>query len=159
MTFPRVCFRDYVSTRKGLLSHNKILYARGKRTIDTNQASKDIAWVYVGSANMSESAWGKLVYDKKEKAWKINCRNWECGVLLPVPAEALQSSQPKVDQKLEDSGSETESESESLTTDAAIDADALVGMEVFNGLVDLPFEHPAHAFNGREPGYFQEQQR
>ena len=73
MPFPRSCFRDYVSVRSGLLSHNKILYARGKRR--EGLALKDVAWVYVGSANMSESAWGKLVYDKKEKAWKLNCRN------------------------------------------------------------------------------------
>lgn len=82
MTFPRRCFRDYISTRPGLLSHNKILYVRGVRK--EGDEVKRVAWAYVGSSNMSESAWGKLVYDKKAKEWKLNCRNWECGVLLPV---------------------------------------------------------------------------
>lgn len=79
MTFPRRCFRDYISTRPGLLSHNKIMYARS-----ASDADKKVAWAYVGSANMSESAWGKVVFNKKDKTWQINCRNWECGVLLPV---------------------------------------------------------------------------
>ncbi|GAB7363961.1 hypothetical protein MBLNU230_g4523t1 [Neophaeotheca triangularis] len=86
--FPRSCFREYTSTRKGLLSHNKILYARGHRLVGDEKSGEDageaVAWAYVGSANMSESAWGKLVLDKKTKQWRVNCRNWECGVLLPV---------------------------------------------------------------------------
>jgi hypothetical protein len=27
---------------------------------------------------------GKLVYDRTNKSPKLNCRNWECGVLIPV---------------------------------------------------------------------------
>ena len=42
------------------------------------------SWAYIGSANCSESAWGKLFKDRATKLPKINCRNWECGVLLPV---------------------------------------------------------------------------
>ncbi|KAK5137285.1 hypothetical protein LTR08_000255 [Meristemomyces frigidus] len=163
MPFPRACFRDYVSVRKGLLSHNKILLARGKGTASKDTAAKDVAWAYVGSANMSESAWGKLVYDKKEKAWKINCRNWECGVLLPVPAEKLEASMPKNESlaekpKDDDEGSETESEAEGPESGGATSSVELVGLEVFKGLVDLPFEHPGRTFDGREPWYFQERQ-
>ncbi|QIW95386.1 hypothetical protein AMS68_000904 [Peltaster fructicola] len=84
MTFPRRCFRDYISTRAGLLSHNKILYVRS-----VSELKKKVAWAYVGSANVSESAWGKLVYSKKEKTWHVNCRNWECGVVLPVKVDAI----------------------------------------------------------------------
>ncbi|KAF2863232.1 phospholipase D/nuclease [Piedraia hortae CBS 480.64] len=94
ISFPRAAFRDYVSTRTGLLSHNKILYARGTRPGKDTDATEHVAWAYVGSGNMSESAWGKVVFDKKDKCWKVNCRNWECGVLLPVPANRLKGGAP-----------------------------------------------------------------
>ncbi|KIW03645.1 uncharacterized protein PV09_05393 [Verruconis gallopava] len=73
--FPRDIFRDYQSTRKGLLSHNKILLVRGKKS-----DGSPIAWAYIGSANCSDSAWGRMV----AKEAKINCNNWESGVLVPV---------------------------------------------------------------------------
>lgn len=133
MTFPRRCFRDYISTRPGLLSHNKILYARGQRKADGSAeqpaATEDIAWAYVGSANMSESAWGKLVYDRKEKKWKLNCKNWECGVLLPVSTE----------------GASTE-----------VGKDGVVDMEVFKDVVEPPFMYPGIEYDDREPWYFME---
>jgi hypothetical protein len=43
------------------------------------------AWAYVGSANLSESAWGRLVKDGTTKQPKLNIRNWECGIVIPVP--------------------------------------------------------------------------
>lgn len=136
MTFPRRCFRDYISTRPGLLSHNKILYARGLRgseadddDLDADQSTQKIAWAYVGSANMSESAWGKLIYDRKEKKWKVNCKNWECGVLLPVSTEGLAA---------EDGG------------------DGIVGMEAFKDVVEPSFMYPGIEYEDREPWYFQE---
>ena len=43
------------------------------------------SWAYIGSANCSESAWGKLVKDRATKEAKLNCRNWECGVIVPLP--------------------------------------------------------------------------
>nr|OQO17799.1 hypothetical protein B0A51_14875 [Rachicladosporium sp. CCFEE 5018] len=161
MAFPRRCFRDYISMRPGLLSHNKILYARGRRKAasispaqDTQEdsetedegeksaapgagkadaaaerASGQVAWAYVGSSNMSESAWGKLVYDKKAKEWKVTCRNWECGVLIPVLT-----------------GKEANWDS---TND-------LADMSVFDGVVKPPFMIPGVEYDGREPWYFQE---
>jgi hypothetical protein len=73
--FPREIFRDYKSTRQGLLSHNKLMFVRGRRKDGTA-----VAWVYVGSANCSESAWGRMV----TKGVKLSCNNWEAGVLIPV---------------------------------------------------------------------------
>jgi len=134
MSFPRRCFRDYISTRPGLLSHNKILYARGRRECydceDISPAPREkIAWAYVGSANMSESAWGKLVYDRKEKKWKLNCKNWECGVLLPAATEGVDHEPGR---------------------------DGIVGMHVFKDVVLPPFQYPGRGYEGREPWYFQE---
>ena len=50
-TFPQHVLRDCKSTRKGVLMHSKMLFV-GQ---DGPDASK--AFVYVGSANLSESAW------------------------------------------------------------------------------------------------------
>jgi hypothetical protein len=102
-SFPSEIFRDYVSKRRGLLSHSKILCARGISTIPVADKSKSgVAWVYVGSANMSMSAWGSVGKDSKGK---VSCRNWECGVLLPVLAPEFQASEtagsPKVRVKTE----------------------------------------------------------
>ncbi|KAK3113053.1 hypothetical protein LTR53_010041 [Teratosphaeriaceae sp. CCFEE 6253] len=171
MPFPRSVFRDYVSTRQGLLSHNKILYARGKQETEPGGAAHDVAWVYVGSSNMSESAWGKVLFDKKARKWKVNCRNWECGVLLPVPAENVASTQAAMSSvskaqaeatvKKERSDSETESEAseDEGAVATAIDgrpSPQLISMDVFKGFVSMPFEYPARTYDGRDPWYFKE---
>jgi hypothetical protein len=49
--FPQHMMRDSVSTRPGLLLHTKALLAR-----PVGVASGPV-WAYVGSSNMSESAW------------------------------------------------------------------------------------------------------
>jgi len=180
MSFPRSIFRDYVSVRKGLLSHNKILYARGKRQRRTGEdmdgdedegegVGRDVAWVYVGSANMSESAWGKLSFDKKAKGWKMGCRNWECGVLLPVPEERLRGATVRevgVGRKVkretvegEDSETESDDDGEGDTGEAIGKEEQVVGMEVFDELVKPPFEYPGREYKGRVPWYFQERMR
>jgi hypothetical protein len=80
--FPKSIFREYQSKRRGLLSHNKLLFARGAKSADRKEAS---AWLYVGSANLSDSAWGRFVTDRSRKVPKLTCNNWECGVLVSVP--------------------------------------------------------------------------
>ncbi|CAJ2506008.1 Uu.00g001380.m01.CDS01 [Anthostomella pinea] len=82
-SFPRELIRDCKSVRPGLLMHSKIMFVR-----HVQSGESKAAWAYVGSANLSESAWGRLVKDKATGQPKLNCRNWECGVVIPVPAEA-----------------------------------------------------------------------
>ncbi|KAL9048525.1 MAG: hypothetical protein Q9162_007685 [Coniocarpon cinnabarinum] len=66
-------FRDARSTRSGLLSHAKMALVR----------TKNHAFVYVGSANASQAAWGKWVQGKRKGAeGKLTAANWECGVLI-----------------------------------------------------------------------------
>lgn len=218
--FPRARFRDYRSVRTGLLSHNKLLYARGRSSAANSDSNSDsnhfnsnkgkvsvagesdkaenIAWVYVGSANCSESAWGKRSWDRARKEWKIMCRNWECGVLVPVldPAaaaaavvipvaadevetESESEEQPKPigeketsRQKEVDGVERTESkgggEEQSRKNEAAGEKQikmvggregsevVVVGMEVFSGIVDVPFEYPGQEYEGKEPWYFKE---
>ncbi|KAI9797749.1 MAG: hypothetical protein M1835_006921 [Candelina submexicana] len=81
-TFPRSLLRDCKSRRNGMLMHNKMLYARPQSSVN----ERCTPWAYVGSANLSESAWGRLSQDKVSKGPKLVCRNWECGVLVPIPA-------------------------------------------------------------------------
>jgi len=125
--FPRSLFRDYQSTRSGLLSHNKIIYARGKQ-VSADGKERPIAWVYMGSSNMSESAWGKVMFDRSRKEPKIGCRNWECGVLLPVSAEILEN----------------------------VGAAEIPTMDVFKDLVDVPFKFPGEEYRGKDPWYYTE---
>ncbi|KAF3046938.1 hypothetical protein E8E12_008410 [Didymella heteroderae] len=118
--FPVGYLRDYVSTRKGMLSHNKLLFARG-RYVDGNP----FAWVYVGSANMSESAWGAQKVLKSGKLGKLIIRNWECGVIITVPSERLE--------------------------DLQLEEGEAPPMSVFKGTIDVPFQYPGELYNGRKP--------
>ncbi|KAK1821800.1 hypothetical protein LTR12_003849 [Friedmanniomyces endolithicus] len=162
MSFPRSVFRDHVSVREGLLSHNKILYARGKlrqRTgedLDLNGdgevgGRRDVAWVYVGSANMSESAWGKMSYDKKAKGWKMGSPGSE------RKAEVKRATVKK--ESVEGEDSETESDEEGDDVEGVGNRGQMVGMEVFDESVTPPFEYPGREYEGREPWYFQERMR
>ncbi|KAF3223967.1 hypothetical protein TWF192_006208 [Orbilia oligospora] len=77
--FPQSLLHDCQSVRRGMLMHNKIIFVRFPRP-----RGNSIGWAYVGSHNLSESAWGKLVWDRSEKDFKMSNRNWECGVIVPV---------------------------------------------------------------------------
>ena len=52
--FPKAVLRDCRSKRAGLLMHNKVFYVRQK---SSSASSTPSGFAYVGSANMSESAW------------------------------------------------------------------------------------------------------
>ncbi|KAI2639529.1 phospholipase D/nuclease [Hypomontagnella submonticulosa] len=82
-TFPRELIRDCKSIRPGLLTHSKIMLVRH------SQPGKSIpAFAYVGSANLSESAWGRLTKERGTGNPKLTCRNWECGVIIPIMHQA-----------------------------------------------------------------------
>ncbi|KAI9832074.1 MAG: hypothetical protein M1826_002402 [Phylliscum demangeonii] len=87
-TFPQRLFRDCESQRPGMLMHNKMLFARPQGGRGQAHGPTGTPWAYVGSANLSESAWGRLSLDRTTKAPKMNCRNWECGVVIPVSSTA-----------------------------------------------------------------------
>ncbi|KAL2164557.1 hypothetical protein VTH06DRAFT_3774 [Thermothelomyces fergusii] len=78
-TFPRELVRDCRSVRQGVLMHTKALYVRPCSPAAEHPAR---CFAYVGSANLSESAWGRLSRDRASGKLKLTCRNWECGVLL-----------------------------------------------------------------------------
>ncbi|OTA60229.1 phospholipase D/nuclease [Hypoxylon sp. EC38] len=81
-TFPQELIRDCKSVRPGLLIHSKLMMVRHSHS-DESKA----AYAYVGSANLSESAWGRLVKERGTGNPKLTCRNWECGVIVPISSQ------------------------------------------------------------------------
>lgn len=119
-SFPRECLRDYDSTRRGILSHNKLLFARGYK-----DDGKPVAWVYVGSANISESAWGGQRVLKNGKMGSLNIRNWECGVVMPVPDDKFAELK-----------------------------NAVPPMSKYDGTIEIPFRYPGTPYEGKRPWFF-----
>ncbi|KAL8791665.1 MAG: hypothetical protein Q9195_005748 [Heterodermia aff. obscurata] len=124
--FPRELLRDCRSVRRGLLMHNKILFVRPHSPTSTPSPA---AWAYIGSANCSESAWGKLTVDRSSnmKTPKLNARNWECGVVVPI---AL------IQQEEEGEGGEGELE------------------RCFADKVPVPMLYPGDEYSARKPWFY-----
>ncbi|OAL49081.1 phospholipase D/nuclease [Pyrenochaeta sp. DS3sAY3a] len=121
-SFPRECLRDYQSTRRDMLSHNKLLFARGRK-----QDGKAFAWVYIGSANISESAWGGQKVLKSGSLGSLNIRNWECGVVMPVPPSKLE--------------------------ELRLGEDEIPPMSVFEGTIEVPFVIPGATYGNQKPWF------
>ncbi|TVY80638.1 Tyrosyl-DNA phosphodiesterase [Lachnellula suecica] len=124
--FPRSLMRDCRSVREGMLMHNKMILVRPHKPV-----RGAVAWAYVGSANLSESAWGRMVKDRTTKEPKLNCRNWECGVVIPVITG--------------DSKSENKDQGPP-------------GMEVFKGKIPVPMVVPGNEYAGKRPWFYTEHQ-
>ena len=76
-------FHHYESKDTGRLFHQKLILAYNPRV-----TSASPYYVYVGSANLSASAWGSIEPDKKKNDATCNTKlvklsNFECGVLIP----------------------------------------------------------------------------
>ncbi|MCJ1439818.1 MAG: hypothetical protein MMC23_000299 [Stictis urceolatum] len=148
--FPQKVMRDCKSTRPGLLMHNKIIYVRpigpsklsGEASVDSNTSTVDgdsqpkattakapRLWAYIGSANCGESAWGRMVLDRTRKIPKLGCRNWECGVIIPI-RDAENGSDP------------------------SDKAGYPAGLRLFERKVPVPIEWPGESMVGRTPWFF-----
>jgi hypothetical protein len=75
------------------------------------------------------------VKDNTTKRPKINIRNWECGVVIPVPSPMLSADRH---------------------TDHEALADEL-GMSVFDGTLPVPMIVPGEEYRGRRPWFYSEQ--
>jgi len=113
-----------------MLMHNKMIFVQ-----PGNSQPAGRAWAYVGSANLSESAWGRLVKDKTTKEPKLNCRNWECGVVFLVPAATGSGG------ALKDNG---------------VDSQGSPSTEVFRGYVPVPMIVPGEKYGTKRPWFYQE---
>ncbi|KAL3458664.1 tyrosyl-DNA phosphodiesterase-domain-containing protein [Aspergillus heterothallicus] len=150
--FPVHGLRDCQSVRDGMVMHNKIIYVQPDEPIPLSETTECPGWAYVGSANLSESAWGRLVQDRSTKQPKLNCRNWECGVIVPV----VRSNSAT------DSGTENND-----FRDARLGGVKRMNkveenehlLDVFTGTVPVPMRVPGPRYEGpREPWYFMETQ-
>ncbi|KAJ5092360.1 hypothetical protein NUU61_007230 [Penicillium alfredii] len=150
--FPRHVMRDCESER-GVLMHNKIIFVWPSEPIMMPNDTQCKGWAYVGSANLSESAWGRLVKDRATGQPKMNCRNWECGVIVPVtnPTPSANEAQRQRQQQ-----------SEELKNDQAPHdlpqrepKPGHLPAEIFRDIVPVPMNLPAAELrDGREPWFF-----
>lgn len=125
--------------------------------LEPEERSPAVPWAYVGSANCSESAWGKLVRPKKGKgtktatatATKLNCRNWECGVILPIRTAGARRLPLPPDEK----------EGGPAAAGVQQQVHGLGLLDVFDGWVPIPMQYPAAAMieDHRKPWFYAEQ--
>ena len=67
------------------------------------------------------------------KSARLNCRNWECGVIIPMPA--LPGGGLEIDENAPQSEN---------------------GLAVFEGVVPLPMEYPADEYGTMKPWFYAE---
>ncbi|KAF3399761.1 Tyrosyl-DNA phosphodiesterase 1 [Penicillium rolfsii] len=143
--FPRRVLKDCESER-GVLMHNKLMYVWPSEPIQMPDGNKCQGWAYVGSANISESAWGRLIKDRTTGQPKLNCRNWECGVLVPVVAPGGRACSQASDATTITLDTATASESKSQQLQA----------DIFQDTVPVPMKLPgADLTESRPPWFFQ----
>lgn len=79
----KALFHHYKSKDPGCLFHQKLI-----AVYDQTDKAKPPHYIYIGSANLSQSAWGALEVDKRGNAATggtklVKMTNYECGVLIP----------------------------------------------------------------------------
>ncbi|KAL8674241.1 MAG: hypothetical protein Q9168_001366 [Polycauliona sp. 1 TL-2023] len=164
-TFPRELLRDCRSRRDGMLMHNKIIYVYPtSHDPTTSHTSSSTSWAYIGSANCSESAWGRLVKDRQTKLPKLNCRNWECGVIIPFRRAAEMTNRGgvtsshdnrttnhknyEVEEDKAQSGVDGKAKSKTKTKRSS-------GLKAFDKVMPVPMEYPAKEYsNGEKPWFY-----
>lgn len=108
----------------------------------TSSSSSDFAgWAYVGSANLSASAWGRLSQDRSSKTMKLTCSNWECGVLVPIRKAAKMATSSSSSQEIVGKSDD----SETVLSD---------NLDMFNGVVPVPMKYPGELYGDKKPWFF-----
>lgn len=138
----------------------QLLYVTPSKPIPMkNGKSQCNGWTYIGSANLSESAWGRLVKDRETKQPRLNCRNWECGVLVPIINERIDADQTAAENEKSRPSNPTSSLKQRLGGTAVGDAPTEhFSPEVFRDVVPVPMKIPALGLSrladkGRPGGY------
>ncbi|KAF9434919.1 hypothetical protein BGZ76_007205 [Entomortierella beljakovae] len=108
-TYPKRVMHDFecVGNLKRSLMHSKLILAKVARPTNhmepvipaqgaisalRHQDSNCVGWFYVGSANLSESAWGTVANKKPapncpEGGLHVSMRNWELGIVYIIETE------------------------------------------------------------------------
>jgi hypothetical protein len=115
-----------------MLSHAKVILAHS----ECSGGGGTTAWAYVGSANLSASAWGKVVRDRKGGTGeaRLDVANWECGVLIPVPA----------------GGERKDGDGERVP----LHEDGARLRRLFGPVLDVPFELPGKRYGADDEPWF-----
>lgn len=90
---------------------------------------------------------GRLVKDKTTKQPKLNIRNWECGVVIPVMRAQTASASSK--KGVDDRENAVYGRSEGFGIDPP-------SMEVFDGLVPVPMVVPGEEYGTKRPWFYTE---
>jgi hypothetical protein len=154
--FPRAALRDHASTRAGLLSHGKVLLAHSESS--SSGGGKVTAWAYVGSANLSASAWGRVVADRAAGgAPKLVLANWECGVLVPVPAAAAESGNGNGNSTGiygDGSGEDAQAKGVADKSRPPLHEDGARLRRLFAPVLDVPFQLPGKRYGAEDKPWF-----
>lgn len=92
---------------------------------------------------------GRLVQDRTTKSPKLNCRNWECGVVIPVLESPSSSSEDRPDDK---------GKTPTPTTNLTGQQESRTALDIFRGTIPVPMVIPGRKYEGSElrPWYFLE---
>ncbi|KAI8879910.1 phospholipase D/nuclease [Backusella circina FSU 941] len=83
-TFPKDVMHDAISHRQGTLMHSKYIIATLPEEIRNKDKDGIQGWIYCGSHNATQSAWGKMTVTRGNAEPKMNISNWELGVVFPL---------------------------------------------------------------------------
>ncbi|KAG0031014.1 hypothetical protein BGZ81_001864 [Podila clonocystis] len=156
-SFPRPVLHDFdcAGAMRGSLMHSKLILAR-RTTTSTFPSSSSTrssdetptGWIYVGSANFTESAWGTITQKGGTKkatpisassmptpaaalGLQVNMRNWELGVVYMI---------------------ESEQEMDSLQSKCSA-RDRNEGINFF-GPLPVPFKRPVRQYTSQDKPWF-----
>jgi hypothetical protein len=120
--------------------HSKLFYITPTNMKTDGGFSK--SWAYVGSANLSESAWGNLSKNKSTNQIKLNCRNWECGVVIPANKSLVGQTQ------------NTSTLADVLEGATTQDVNLNIS-SIFDRVAPLPMHFPSVEYGSGSPWFFQ----
>ncbi|KAL8708168.1 MAG: hypothetical protein Q9220_006929 [cf. Caloplaca sp. 1 TL-2023] len=126
---------------------------KDKEKMEMDKEKEEKGWLYIGSANCSESAWGRLVREKGSKQIKLNARNWEAGVLVPVRRMREMRALDQMERQ-GDGGVERDGEGVGGGKGGGEDVD---GLKMFERLMPVPMEAPGEEYSeGMRPWFYSE---
>ncbi|KAM5353765.1 hypothetical protein ACJ41O_000415 [Fusarium nematophilum] len=140
---------------------------------DPSAAETSPGWAYIGSANLSESAWGRIVKDRATGQPKMSCRNWESGVVVRISSSSTSTSRSSA-VTVSSSGSTNVKAAEAQARaqaqagnpsgqpgkgdkggDTSQTQELVTDMGIFDGTVPVPMRLPGRRYRaGEEPWFY-----
>ncbi|KAJ4260719.1 hypothetical protein NW762_007463 [Fusarium torreyae] len=147
---------------------------------EPNAEETSLGWVYVGSANLSESAWGRIVKDRATGQPKMSCRNWESGVVVRIDdpksssfsgsttgASASTSTSTSTSTKVKAAEAQAQSLAQAGKASGKPDKggdtsqqnqnqnkEQVTDTDIFKGIVPIPMRRPGRRYRASEEPWF-----